>query len=75
MFFMFRVRAENVNREFHYANAAKRFAQDAKMLRCRAAVHVENKDDVVFWNTILNRKISFILFLVHEMNMGMKRQE
>ncbi len=50
---MFRVRAENVNREFHYANAAKRFAQDAKMLRCRAAVHVENKDDVVFWNTIL----------------------
>ena len=32
---------------------ARRFASDAKMFRCRAAVHVENKDDVVFWSTVL----------------------
>lgn len=44
---------ENVNREAHFANAARRFALDAKMFRCRAAVHVENKDDIAFWSTIL----------------------
>lgn len=37
----------------HFANAAKRFALDAKMFRCRAAVHVENKDDVIFWGNVL----------------------
>lgn len=50
---MFGVRAENVNKERHFANAAKRFAMDAKMFRCRAAVHVENKDDIVFWGSVL----------------------
>lgn len=52
-FSMFGVRAENNDKEVHFANAAKRFALDAKMFRCRAAVHVENKDDIVFWSTIL----------------------
>lgn len=42
------------NRSVHFANAARRFAADAKMLRCKAAVHVENKDDIAFWNRILN---------------------
>lgn len=50
---MFGVRAENNDKEAHFSNAAKRFALDAKMFRCRAAVHVENKDDIVFWSTIL----------------------
>lgn len=50
---MFGVNALNINRKIHYSNAAKRFALDAKMLRCRAAVHVENKDDVVFWSNVL----------------------
>jgi len=50
---MFGVGALNINRKIYYSNAAKRFAADAKMLRCRAAVHVENKDDVVFWSDIL----------------------
>ena len=40
-------------REVHYSNAAKRFALDAKMFRCRAAVHVENKDDIAFWSAVL----------------------
>ena len=43
---------ERERREY-YAAAAKRFALDAKMFRCRAAVHVENKDDIGFWNTVL----------------------
>lgn len=34
-------------------NAARRFALDAKMFRCRAAVHVENKDDIAFWGAVL----------------------
>lgn len=50
---MFGVRAVNHHRKSHFANAAKRFALDAKMLRCRAAVHVENKEDIVFWSHIL----------------------
>lgn len=41
-----------VERNSHYANAAKRFALDAKMFRCHAAVHVENKDDIQFWSTV-----------------------
>lgn len=50
---MFGVRAEDSNRERHFANAARRFALDAKMFRCRAAVHVENKNDIAFWEAIL----------------------
>lgn len=42
-----------IDRSIHFANAAKRFALDAKMFRCRAAVHVENKDDIAFWSTVL----------------------
>lgn len=41
-----------IAREAHFANAAKRFALDAKMFRCRAAVHVENKDDIFFWSAV-----------------------
>lgn len=44
---------EETDRCRHFANAARRFALDAKMLRCRAAVHVENKDDIAFWGTVL----------------------
>ncbi len=44
---------ENNGRGAHFANAAKRFALDAKMFRCRAAVHVENKDDLAFWSAVL----------------------
>lgn len=50
---MLGARAEVVDKEVHFANAAKRFALDAKMFRCRAAVHVENKDDIAFWSAIL----------------------
>lgn len=46
-------RVDNENKDFHFANAAKRFALDAKMFRCRAAVHVENKDDIIFWSAVL----------------------
>lgn len=44
---------ENNGRGAYFANAAKRFALDAKMFRCRAAVHVENKDDIAFWSAVL----------------------
>ena len=50
---MFGVSAGSENREEYFAGLARRFASDAKMFRCRAAVHVENKDDVVFWSTVL----------------------
>ncbi len=50
---MLGVRAEDCNRDRHFANAARRFALDAKMFRCRAAVHVENKNDIAFWEAIL----------------------
>ena len=50
---MFGARAENPSRASHFANAARRFALDAKMFRCRAAVHVENKDDIAFWGAVL----------------------
>lgn len=40
-------------RAAYYSAAARRFALDAKMFRCRAAVHVENKDDIAFWSAIL----------------------
>ena len=33
---MFGARAENPSRASHFANAARRFALDAKMFRCRA---------------------------------------
>ena len=49
---MFGARAENPSRASHFANAARRFALDAKMFRCRAAVHVENKDDIAFWGAV-----------------------
>ena len=61
---MFGARAENPSRASHFANAARRFALDAKMFRCRAAVHVENKDD-----NISGRTISFTSFPVHGTNM------
>ena len=51
---MFGARAENPSRASHFANAARRFALDAKMFRCRAAVHVENKDDIACWGAVLN---------------------
>ena len=44
---------KTVDRSAYYAAAARRYALDAKMLRCRAAVHVENKDDIVFWGNVL----------------------
>lgn len=50
---MFGVCSAQKDRETHFANMAKRYAMDAKMFRCRAAVHVENKDDIVFWSTVL----------------------
>ena len=50
---MFGARAENPSRASHFANAARRFALDAKMFRCRAAVHVENNDDIAFWGAVL----------------------
>ncbi len=46
-------RIDNGEKEMHFSNMAKRFALDAKMFRCRAAVHVEDKDDIFFWNIIL----------------------
>lgn len=52
---MLGLRTEYINRDAHFAFAAKRFAADAKMLRCRAAIHVENKADIVFWEAILKR--------------------
>ena len=69
---MFGARAENPSRVSHFANAARRFALDAKMFRCRAAVHVENKDDIAFWGAVLKHfrpddKFHFIS--VHGTNM------
>lgn len=50
---MFGVCAAPADREEYFAGLARRFAMDAKMFRCRAAVHVENKDDIVFWSRVL----------------------
>ena len=41
-----------ISKEKYYYHAAKRFMMDAQLLRCRAAIHVEDKDDIVFWSTI-----------------------
>ena len=41
-------------KERYYYHAAKRFMMDAQMLRYRAAIHVENRDDVDFWSMIFN---------------------
>ena len=41
-----------VSKEKYYYHAAKRFMMDAQLLRCRAAIHVEDKDDIVFWSNI-----------------------
>lgn len=43
-----------IHRAAHFANAARRFAADARVLRCKAAVHVENKSDIDFWSQVLN---------------------
>jgi len=40
------------DKDRYYFHAAKRFMLDAQMLRCRATIHVEDKDDIVFWSTI-----------------------
>lgn len=50
---MFGVSAGNEERNAYFTGLARRFASDAKMFRCRAAVHVENKDDIVFWSAVL----------------------
>lgn len=42
-----------VSKERYFQQTAKRFALDARLLRCRAAIHVENKDDIVFWSQVL----------------------
>ena len=42
-----------VSKEKYYYLAAKRFMMDAQLLRCRAAIHVEDKDDIDFWSAIL----------------------
>ena len=44
----------DINKEKYYYHAAKRFMMDAQMLRCRAAIHVEDKDDILFWSKIFN---------------------
>lgn len=70
---MFGARAENPSRASHFANAARRFALDAKMFRCRAAVHVENKDDIAFWGAVLKHfrpDDKFTSFPVHGTNDG-----
>lgn len=51
--FVRRNKMDEDRREAYYAAAAKRYALDAKMLKCRATVHVEDKDDIVFWNAVL----------------------
>ena len=43
----------HVSKEKYFRQTARRFMLDAKMLRCRAAIHVENRDDIVFWSTVL----------------------
>ncbi|MDL2231592.1 DUF4435 domain-containing protein [Porphyromonadaceae bacterium OttesenSCG-928-L07] len=53
------------SRDRHFSSLARRFALDAKMLRCRAAIHVENKGDIIFWGAILkhfrpNERFHFI---------------
>ncbi|WP_298615182.1 DUF4435 domain-containing protein [uncultured Odoribacter sp.] len=50
---MFGTGAGIENKELFFANSARRFALDAKMFRCRAAIHVENKDDIIFWSTVI----------------------
>ena len=55
-------REEEENREIHFASFAKRFALDAKVFRCRAAVHVEDKDDIVFWNLIFQHYLPDMKF-------------
>ena len=54
----------DINKEKYYYHAAKRFMMDAQMLRCRAAIHVEDKDDILFWSKILNNyQLAFGEFL------------
>ena len=42
-----------ISKERYFEQTARRFALDARLLRCRAAIHVEDKDDIVFWSNIL----------------------
>lgn len=42
------------NKESHFEAVAKRYAMDAKLLRRRAAIHVESKSDVIFWTAIFH---------------------
>ena len=42
-----------ISKDKYFQHTAKRFMLDAQLLRCRAAIHVENKDDIIFWRTIL----------------------
>lgn len=44
-----------IPRERYFQQTAKRFMLDARLLRCRAAIHVENKDDILFWSQVLER--------------------
>ena len=41
-----------ISKEKYYYHAAKRFMMDAQLLRCKATIHVEDKDDIVFWSDI-----------------------
>lgn len=50
------------DKQVHFASYARRFALDAKMFRCRAAVHVENKDDIVFWSNVLRHFLPDVRF-------------
>ena len=65
-----------VSKEKYYYHAAKRFMMDAQLLRCRAAIHVEDKDDIVFWSNIFKHFLpgmtGFILSRVPGTNGAMK---
>ena len=58
-----------VSKEKYYYHAAKRFMMDAQLLRCKATIHVEDKDDIVFWSNI------FILSRAPGTNGAMKPKE
>ena len=50
-------KASKQQRNDFFSAAARRFALDAKMLRCRASVHVENKEDIIFWEAVLKHSL------------------
>ena len=45
-----------ISKEKYYYHAAKRFMMDAQLLRCKATIHVEDKDDIVFWSNIFKKQ-------------------